>query len=114
MSSPADSGGRYPNRRIAWYTVFVLMVCYTLSYCDRQILAFLVGPMKQELHISDTEVGLLQGIAFVLVYTLAGLPMGALADRFSRRNIIAVGLVVWSVMTSLSSVARSFVSLAVA
>jgi MFS family permease len=104
----------YPSRRIAWYTVFVLMVCYTLSYCDRQILAFLVGPMKQELHISDTEVGLLQGIAFVLVYTLAGLPMGALADRSSRRNIIAVGLVVWSVMTSLSSVARSFVSLAVA
>jgi MFS family permease len=90
------------------------MVCYTLSYCDRQILAFLVGPMKQELRISDTEVGLLQGIAFVLVYTLAGLPMGALADRFSRRNIVAAGLVVWSVMTSLSSVARSFVSLAVA
>src|SRR6185437_5169947 len=87
---------------------------YTLSYCDRQILAFLVGPMKQELHITDTEVGLLQGIAFVLVYTVAGLPMGALADRFSRRNIIAVGLVVWSVMTSLSSIARSFVLLAAA
>ena len=104
----------YPSRRVAWYTVFVLMICYTLSYCDRQILAFLVGPMKQELHISDTEVGLLQGIAFVLVYTLGGLPMGALADRVSRRNLIAVGVVVWSLMTSLSSVARSFVSLAIA
>ena len=90
------------------------MICYTLSYCDRQILAFLVGPMKQELHISDTEVGLLQGIAFVLVYTVAGLPMGALADRFGRRNIVALGVLVWSVMTSLSSIARSFVSLAVA
>lgn len=90
------------------------MICYTLSYCDRQILAFLVGPMKQELHISDTEVGLLQGIAFVLVYTLAGLPIGALADRSSRRNLVAAGVMVWSAMTSLSSVARSFVSLAVA
>lgn len=105
---------RYPTRRVAWYTVFVLMICYTLSYCDRQILAFLVGPMKQELHISDTEVGLLQGIAFVLVYTLGGLPIGALADRVSRRNLVALGVVVWSTMTSLSSVARSFASLAIA
>jgi MFS family permease len=104
----------YPTRRLAWYTVFVLMICYTLSYCDRQILAFLVGPMQQELHISDTEVGLLQGIAFVLVYSVAGLPMGALADRYSRRNLVALGVVVWSAMTSLSSIARSFVSLAVA
>ena len=114
MSASGNSADRYPSRRVAWYTVFVLMICYTLSYCDRQILAFLVGPMKQELHISDTEVGLLQGIAFVLVYTLGGLPMGALADRVSRRNLVALGVVVWSMMTSLSSVARSFVSLAIA
>jgi MFS family permease len=114
MSASGDSADRYPSRRVAWYTVFVLMICYTLSYCDRQILAFLVGPMKQELHISDTQVGLLQGIAFVLVYTVCGLPLGALADRVSRRNLVALGVVVWSVMTSLSSVARSFVSLAIA
>jgi MFS family permease len=114
MSPSGNSGSRYPRPRIAWYTVFVLMICYTLSYCDRQILAFLVGPMKQELHISDTQVGLLQGIAFVLVYTLAGLPIGALADRSSRRNLVALGVVLWSTMTSLSSVARSFVSLAIA
>ncbi len=114
MSAAGNSGHDYPSHRVAWYTVFVLMICYTLSYCDRQILAFLVGPMKEELHISDTEVGLLQGIAFVLVYTLGGLPLGALADRWSRRNLVALGVVVWSAMTSLSSVARSFISLAVA
>ncbi len=114
MGVSGDSADRYPSLRVAWYTVFVLMICYTLSYCDRQILAFLVGPMKQELHISDTQVGLLQGIAFVLVYTVFGLPMGALADRVSRRNLVTVGVLVWSLMTSLSSVARSFLSLAVA
>lgn len=113
MSASGNSGDRYPSRRIAWYTVFVLMICYTLSYCDRQILAFLVGPMKQELHISDTQVGLLQGIAFVLVYSICGLPMGALADRVNRRNLVVLGVVVWSIMTSLSSVARSFMSLAI-
>ncbi len=114
MSAPSDAGQGYPARRVAWYTVFVLMLCYTLSYADRQILAFLVGPLKQDLHISDTQVGLLQGIAFALVYTIFGLPMGVLADRFSRRNIVAIGVLVWSVTTSLSSVARSFVSLAAA
>ncbi len=70
--------------------------------------------MEQDLQISDTQVGLLTGLAFVLVYTLGGLPMGALADRFSRRNIVALGVVVWSLMTSFSSVARSFFALALA
>jgi MFS family permease len=104
----------YPTRGVAWYTVFVLMLCYTLSYADRQILAFLVGPLKHDLQISDTQVGLLQGVAFALVYALFGLPMGTLADRFSRRNIIALGVIVWSMTTALCSVARSFVLLAAA
>jgi MFS family permease len=112
MSGTAAAG--YPSRAVAWYTVFILMLCYTLSYADRQILAFLVGPLRHDLHISDTDVGLLQGFAFALVYTVFGLPMGALADRFSRRNLVAIGVVIWSVMTSLSSVARSFLLLGAA
>jgi MFS family permease len=112
MGAPSTDNEGYPPRSIAWYTVFVLMLCYTLSYADRQILAFLVGPLKQDLHISDTQVGLLQGLAFALIYTLLGLPMGMLADRFSRRNIVALGVIVWSLMTALASVARSFWSLA--
>jgi MFS family permease len=114
MDTPNGAQTGYPTRGVAWYTVFVLMLCYTLSYADRQILAFLVGPLKHDLQISDTEVGLLQGVAFALVYTLFGLPMGALADRFSRRNLIAIGVIFWSVTTALCSVARSFVSLAAA
>jgi MFS family permease len=94
--------------------VGILMLCYTLSYADRQILAFLVGPLKHDLDISDTEVGLLQGAAFALVYTFFGLPMGALADRLSRRNLVAIGVVVWSLATSVSSIARSFLSLGAA
>jgi len=112
MSGSASAG--YPSRAVAWYTVFILMLCYTLSYADRQILAFLVGPLRHDLHINDTDVGLLQGFAFALVYTVFGLPMGALADRFSRRNLVAIGVVIWSVMTSLSSVARSFLLLGAA
>ncbi len=114
MQAANSAVAGYPARAVAWYTVFVLMLCYTLSYADRQILAFLVGPLKQDLHISDTEVGLLQGVAFALVYTLFGLPMGALADRFSRRNLVAFGVTVWSLATALCSVARSFPWLAAA
>lgn len=95
----------------AWYVVFVLMVCYTLSFIDRQILSLLVSPIKADLHLSDTRIGLLQGFAFALFYTLLGLWMGWLADRRNRRSIIAVGILAWSVMTALCSGARGFWSL---
>jgi len=104
----------YPRARTAWYALFVLTVCYTLSYVDRQIIAFLVDPLKQELSISDTKIGLLQGIYFAIFYTFVGLPMGWLADRYSRRNIVAAGVFFWSVMTTLSGFARSYVTLALA
>lgn len=95
----------------AWYVVLVLMACYTLSFIDRQILSLLVGPIKRDLGISDTRVGLLQGLAFALFYTLLGLPMGRFADRGSRRNLIALGVFFWSLMTAVCSVTRSFWSL---
>jgi MFS family permease len=104
----------YPRRSTAWYALFVLTVCYTLSYVDRQIIAFLIDPLKQDLAISDTQIGLLQGIAFALFYTFFGLPMGWFADRYSRRNIIAIGVFFWSLMTAASSLARSFGTLALA
>ena len=94
--------------RYAWYAVFVLMVCYTLSFIDRQILSLLVGPIKRDLGLSDTRVGLLQGVAFALFYTLVGLPLGRLADTRNRRNLVSAGVLVWSLMTGLSAVAGSF------
>src|SRR5258708_14916503 len=97
--------------RYAWYVVFILMVCYTLSFVDRQILSLLVGPMKRDLAISDTRIGLLQGVAFALFYGLMGLPLGRLADTRNRRNVIIVGVVLWSFLTGACSAARSFWSL---
>jgi MFS family permease len=109
-----ESTGEYPRRALAWYALAVLTICYTFSFIDRQILAFLVAPLKQDLHVSDTQIGLLQGLAFAMFYAFFGLPMGMLADRFSRRNIILAGLLVWSLMTALSGVARSYGQLVVA
>jgi MFS family permease len=104
----AARGAGRPGSRYAWYVVFALTAIYMLSYMDRQILSLLVGPMKRDLGISDTRVGLLQGLAFGLFYTFMGLPLGRIADRRSRRGLIAVGVVLWSIFTSLCSVARSF------
>ena len=96
------------SKGYAWYTVLVLTVCYTLSFIDRQILSLLVGPIKADLRISDTQVGLLGGLAFSLFYTLLGLPIGRLADRYNRRNIIVGGVVLWSMMTAACAFTRSF------
>ncbi len=97
--------------RYAWYVVFVLMLCNTLSFVDRQILSLLVAPIKHDLAISDTKIGLLQGLAFALFYTIMGLPIGRIADQASRRNLISGGVLFWSLMTSLCSLARSFPTL---
>ena len=95
----------------AWYVVGVLTLCYMLSFIDRQILSLLVSPIKRDLVLSDTRVGLLQGLAFALFYTLAGLPIGHLVDTRNRRNLVIAGVAVWSVFTSGCSVATSFRSL---
>jgi MFS family permease len=108
------SKGERASLAYAWYVVVVLMLCYTLSFIDRQILAFLVGPIKRDLHVSDTQIGLLLGLYFAVFYTVLGIPLGWMADRMNRRNIIVVGVVSWSLMTALGSVARNFGTLALA
>ena len=101
----------WPDQRRAWYATIVLMVAYTLSYVDRQILSMLVDPIKQDLGISDTQIGLLQGFAFAVFYTLVGIPMGRLADRGDRRRIIAWGVFFWSLATALCGLAKSYTTL---
>src|ERR1700677_4230247 len=99
-AKPAASSLTY-----AWYVVVVLMSCYTLSFVNRQILTLLFAPIKHDLAISDTLVGLLQGFAFPIFYALFGLPLGRIADTSSRRNLIAAGIGLWSVMTCLCAAA---------
>ena len=97
--------------RGSWYIVGVLTVAYICSYIDRSVLGLMVGPIKAELGITDTQFSLLQGFAFAIFYTLLGIPIAWLADRASRRNIIASGIAVWSLMTALCGLARTFGSM---
>src|SRR5262249_50262381 len=92
----------------------LLFVVYVLNFVDRQILAILLEPIKAELGASDTAMGFLTGIAFALFYTVAGIPIARVADRGTRRTVIAIGLAVWSAMTALSGMVRTFGQLALA
>jgi MFS family permease len=98
----------------ARYALGLLFVVYVFNFIDRQILSILLEPIKEDLGVSDTAMGFLTGIAFALFYTIAGLPIARLADRHSRRTIIALGLAVWSAMTAASGLATTFTQLALA
>ena len=115
MSAKPDEGTAastqappYPPLGLAWWMVAVLMVIYVFSFIDRQILSLLVGPIRRDLAISDTEMSLLMGFSFAVFYTFFGIPLGRLADSKSRRGIIAAGLVVWSLMTAACGLAQRF------
>jgi MFS family permease len=102
-----DESG-YPSRPYAWTVVAILIATAVLSYTDRQVLSLLVDPIRGELGISDTQVSLLLGTAFAVVYGIAGIPLGFLADRTSRRNLIFAGVLVWSCGTLACGFSHSF------
>lgn len=99
---------QYPTPARAWYLVTLLTIGYVFSFVDKYIPALLVEPLKQDLGISDTQMGLLLGPAFAVLYATLGLPLGWLADRTRRTTLAAAGVALWSLATALSGVARSF------
>ena len=107
----ADGGEQYPSPAYSWYVVAVLTLTYTVSFIDRQIMSLMIEPIRRDLHISDTQVSLLIGLAFAVFYTVLGIPIARLADRYSRRTIIAVGIAVWCFMTASCGLARNYVQL---
>ena len=106
-AAPVSSG----HSRGRWYIVTILALATLLSYLDRGVIAVVVPSLKADLNLSDLQISLLQGISFSLFFALAGIPMGTLADRVNRRNLIVVGLVLWSLMTILCGFASNFTML---
>src|SRR4051812_42219158 len=100
----AYSGGWNGRSR---YVVVILTVIYALNFVDRQILALMLPQIKRELQLSDSQLGLISGIAFVLFYSILGLPIARLADRSSRQRILAIGLTFWTLMTAATGLVRN-------
>jgi MFS family permease len=106
--------GREITPGYANYVLGVLFVVYVFNFVDRQILSILLQSIKEDLGASDTQLGFLTGTAFAIFYTFAGIPLARWADRGVRRDIITLGLALWSAMTAASGLARSFTQLAAA
>ena len=94
------------------YVLWLLLVVAVFNYADRYMLGVLLPEIKGELDLSDTQIGFITGTAFTIVYAFLGVPIAALADRYSRRKIIALALAAWSLMTCLCGLAQSFLQLA--
>ena len=93
------------------YVLVVLVIVYTFNFIDRQIVGILAVPIKAELHLSDSQLGLMGGLAFALFYTLLGIPIARLADRVNRVAIMTAALALWSLMTAMCGLTQSFAQL---
>lgn len=98
----------------SWWAIFVFMVALMFNYLDRQLLTLLVTPIKADLGVSDTEISLLVGFAFVVFYVLVGIPMARFVDRGPRKWVVGAAIAFWSLMTAACGLARNFYELALA
>lgn len=103
-----------PSRGYRNYVLFVLTLVYAFNFIDRQIIGILSPFIKADLGLDDAQLGWLKGIYFALLYTVMGIPIAWLADRYSRVNIIAISLTLWSGFTAASGLAGNYLQLAIA
>lgn len=106
--SHADAQLPYPPPKVRWFAVFVLAFLYWMSMLDKFIISLLVEPIKADLGLTDVQFGLLQGMAFIVSYTIFGFIFGALADKKDRRKLIFVGVICWSLASAACGLAQNF------
>lgn len=98
----------------SWYVLGVLVLVYIINFIDRQILSILGLDIQKSLGLNDADLGFLFGAAFAVFYALFGIPLGRLADNWNRKNLLSIGLTLWSGMTALSGFAQSYLTLSLA
>lgn len=111
MSENVATSVERPSNGYRNYVLFILTLVYAFNFIDRQIIGILSPFIKADLGLDDAQLGLLKGFAFALLYTVFGIPIAWLADRYSRVNIVTISLTVWSGFTALSGYAANFTQL---
>jgi MFS family permease len=111
QSAPTEG---YPPASVAWYVVALLTLANLFAFLDRQIVALLIEPIKNDLNLTDTQISLLLGFAFAIFYSVLGIFVGRLADQHNRRAILGAGMAIWCLATAACGLARNFVTLFVA
>jgi MFS family permease len=103
-----------PSPRYAWFLLALLTLLNVVNFVDRQLISSLQIPIREELGLSTLQIALLAGYAFAVIYAIAGLLLGSVADRWHRPRLIATGLFIWSALTAASGLAQNFWQLGVA
>tara|TARA_R110000823_G_scaffold130015_17_gene258069 strand:- start:1190 stop:2476 length:1287 start_codon:yes stop_codon:yes gene_type:complete len=111
---PPPSSGDYSQPSTRYYALGLLTVVYAFNFIDRQLIAILQESIKEDLLLSDGQLGLLAGFAFAVFYVTAGIPIARWADRSNRRNIVAGSVFIWSFMTAVSGFAQNYIQLLLA
>ena len=101
----------WPSALHGWVVTIILLIAFTFSFVDRQVLNLLVEPIRQDLGVSDTQISFLQGFAFALTYVLMSIPLGRMVDRFNRVGIMMGGVIVWSATTIACGLSKNYTQL---
>jgi MFS family permease len=109
--SPTTSEGPFPRPAYAWYVVAVIFIAGSFAFIDRIVVSLVTPALQADLGLRDSQLGMLQGLAFALFYTFFGLPLGVIADRWSRQKLLTMGISVWSLMTASCGLCTGFGSL---
>jgi predicted MFS family arabinose efflux permease len=108
QAAPAIAGKQDRIGFYGWYVIVVLMLCQTLSSLDMKLPFILVEALKADLNLSDTQIGLITGPAFSLTYAITALPIAKISDRYVRKHVISIAIVVWSAFTAAGGAASNF------
>src|SRR5260370_37535044 len=96
-----------PSRKGATFAIIILFLINILNFYDRNVAGALVEPMRREFHLDDSQVGLL-GLAFTVLYAIIGVPLGRIADKWSRKKLLGGGMAIWGTLTAMAAVVTTF------
>ena len=110
----APAGEASASVGLRWYVLMVMMLAYTINIADRYVMSTVLEQIRVELHLTDSGVNFLTGVSLALFYVTMGIPLSWLADRSNRRNLLAISITVWSLMTTLCGLSRTYTTLLLA
>jgi predicted MFS family arabinose efflux permease len=113
-ASAAPAGEENASVALRWYVLLVMMLAYTINIADRYVMSTVLEQIRLDLHLSDSGVAFLTGVSLALFYVSMGIPLSWIADRYNRRNLLAISITLWSVMTTMCGLSRGYIQLLLA
>ena len=113
-ATAAPAGEENASFALRWYVLFIMMLAYTINIADRYVMSTVLEQIRIDLKLSDGGVAFLTGVSLALFYVGMGIPLSWIADRYNRRNLLAISITLWSVMTTLCGLSKGYTQLLLA